>query len=111
MDAAANIDAEKPATCWGCGRPIGPEDAYCRFCGRGQGTHVPWQYKHWGVITLTLLGLGPFSLFYVWRSPVISRGAKQVYTALILLATYYVVAQFYRLWVFYQGVLGGMQSF
>jgi hypothetical protein len=111
MDNAAIPGAGKTAPCWGCGNNIDAADAYCRFCGRGQGSRVPWQYKHWGVIVITLLGLGPFSLFYLWRSPVISRGAKLAYSAAILLATWYVVDRLYALWTFTQQMLGGAQLY
>lgn len=94
--------------CWACGAVIDSGDGYCRACGKGQGDRLPWQYKHWGVIVITLLGLGPFSLFCLWRSPVISRGAKLVYTAAILLLTLFVLDQLYRLLVLFQNTLGAM---
>ena len=97
-----------PKPCWACGAVIDTGDNYCRFCGKGQGERLPWQYKHWGVIVITLIGLGPFSLFYLWRSPVISRGAKLAYTAAILLLTFYVAEQLYRLWAVFQATLGAM---
>jgi hypothetical protein len=103
-------DAEKPALCWDCGKAIGAGDAYCRFCGRGQGERVPWQYKHWGVIVITLVGLGPFSLFYLWRSPVISRNTKLVYSALILVGTFYLAEECYKLWNSMQAMLGSVQG-
>lgn len=90
---------------------IGREDHYCRDCGRGQGDYVSWQYKHWGIIVLTLFGLGPFSLFLLWRSPVISRNAKLAYTAAITLATIFLLDRLHRLWLFYQAALGGMQAY
>lgn len=82
-------------------------DRYCRHCGRGQGGYVTWQYKHWGVIAITLLG-GPVSLFFLWRSPVISRNAKFAYTAVISLVTLYFIDQLNRLWMAYQSALAGM---
>lgn len=96
-----------PKPCWSCGAMIAPEDRYCRYCGRGQGAYVSWQYQHWGIIALTLLG-GPLSLFFVWRSPVISRNAKFVYTAGISLLTLFVLDRLNRLWVMYQAALGGI---
>ena len=97
--------------CWSCGAGIGGGDNYCKKCGKGQGNHVPWQYKHWGVIAITLLGLGPFSLIYVWRSPVISRNAKIAYTGAISLMTWFVVNSLYKLWTAFQSVLGGAQLY
>jgi hypothetical protein len=107
------IQDELPAAppqrpCWACGAVIDAPDNYCRICGKGQGDRLPWKYKPWGIIASTLVGLGPFSLFYLWRSPVISRGAKLVYTAAILLFTYLVFDQLSRLWSLFQTSLGTM---
>lgn len=100
-----------PKPCWACGAVISTEDRYCRHCGKGQGGRVPWHYTHWGVIVLTLVGLGPFSLFYLWRSPVISRGAKLAYSAGIILLTLFIVDRFYRMWQSFQSLLGGAQIY
>lgn len=108
MEGKLNSPVPLPRPCWSCGRMIDPEDSYCRFCGRGQGGHVPWQYRHWGVIVITLLGLGPFSLFFLWRSPVISRNAKIAYTAAILAVTLYVLHMLQQLWTLYTAALGAM---
>ena len=72
---------------------------------------MPWQYTHWGVVVITLLGLGPFSLFYVWRSPVISRNAKIAYTGVILLLTWFVINSVYGMWAAVQSLLGGAQVY
>ncbi|MFA6029202.1 MAG: hypothetical protein WC969_05050 [Elusimicrobiota bacterium] len=74
-----------PTLCWGCSRSIDAQDAYCRFCGRGQGEHVAWYYKPWGIAVCTFFGLGPFGLALVWMSPVLSKRAKAVSAGLILL--------------------------
>ena len=97
--------------CWACGALIDFGDNYCRSCGKGQGERLGWQYKQWGIIVITLLGLGPFSLFYLWRSPAISRGAKLVYTAAILMLTFIVLDQLYRIWTLFQTTLGAMQVY
>ena len=86
---------------------IDGEDRYCRHCGRGQGGYVTWQYKHWGVIAISLLA-GPLSLLFLWRSPVISRNAKLAYTAAVSLLTLYFIDQLNRLWLLYQAALSGM---
>jgi len=96
-----------PVPCWACGAMIAGEDRYCRYCGRGQGGYVTWQYKHWGVIAITLLA-GPLSLVFLWRSPVISRNAKLAYTAAVSLLTLYFIGQLNRLWLLYQAALTGM---
>ncbi|MDA8132555.1 MAG: hypothetical protein M0011_13710 [Elusimicrobia bacterium] len=111
MDGRFDDAPAEGSSCWSCGAVIDQGDNYCRRCGKGQGGSVPWYYRHWGVILITLLGLGPFSLFYVWRSPLISRGGKQVYTALISLATVFVLYELHRIWLLYQSLLSGMQGF
>ncbi|MBI3506839.1 MAG: hypothetical protein HY059_18530 [Proteobacteria bacterium] len=91
-----------PVACWSCGRMIDAADAYCRFCGNGQGGRVPWYYRHFGIILSTLFGLGPFSLYLVWKSPLFSRRTKMIYVVLILGVTGYVG---YRSYVFYVNVM------
>lgn len=105
MEKPANFPAD-PASrpCWSCGAVISGADNYCKKCGVGQGSYLPWRYKHWGVLAVTLLGLGPFSLYYVWKSPVISREARYGYTALILAFTLFVINSFYKLIAFYQSM-------
>ncbi len=106
-DTVELLNASAQCPCWSCGAMIGGADSYCRNCGKGQGARVPWQYKHWGVIVITLFGLGPFSLFFLWRSPVISRTAKFVYTALIMALTFWVLGSLRQLWLLYQAALSG----
>lgn len=96
------------AACWACGSPLDPADKYCRNCGRGQNERAAWYYKPWGIIVLTLFGLGPFSIILVWRSPRLSPAAKAGYTAAILLLTAYAVHRFRQLLALYQSALTGM---
>lgn len=105
-DSASN--EPKPYACWDCGAQISAEDNYCRKCGKGQGERVHWYYKHSGAIVLTLF-IGPFSLYFVWRSPVLSKEAKWAYTVVIGLATWYALSATYTLWTSVQSMLGGMQ--
>jgi len=110
MQTPDNFNGEQSGgLCWNCGEAVSAGDNYCKKCGKGQGSKVPWQYKHWGVIALTLLGLGPFSLFYIWRSPVISRKAKIAYTGAIFLLTWFVINSIYSLWNSVQAMLGGTE--
>jgi len=76
------------AQCWSCKGKIEKLDNYCRHCGKGQGDHAGWYYKHWGIILSSLM-IGPFALIYVWRSPLISKTAKIIYTALFLAVTWW----------------------
>jgi len=110
-DVEALLKGRRTAACWACGSAMEPQDNYCRVCGKGQGARLPWQYKWWGILAITVLGLGPFSLFYLWRTPDLSRRAKPFYAAAILLFTLFVMERMYRLWVFWQAALGGLQSY
>ena len=111
METQDNFPGAAPRPCWSCASLVDAGDNYCKKCGKGQGDHVPWQYKHWGVIVITLFGLGPFTLFYIWRSPVISRNAKLAYTGAIILVTWFIINTFYRLWTALQSMLGGAQIY
>lgn len=97
-----------PIECWKCRRTIDAADVYCRFCGSGQGGRVPWYYRHFGIIVSTLLGLGPFTIFLVWWSPVLTRRAKTIYTILITGFSAYIG---YRTYVFFSHVFGLMQEY
>ena len=96
-----------PYVCWACGERISDEDNYCRKCGKGQGAFVDWYYRHWGMLVLIFCA-GPFALYFVWRSPALSRNAKWIYTGLISLFTWYMANMFYGIWTFFQTALGGM---
>lgn len=89
------MNADRQAVCWNCAGVISSADHYCRFCGMGQGSFIPWYYRHWGIIVATLFGLGPFGLWFAWRSPVVSRTAKIVYTIVIGVLTWYVAYVIY----------------
>ncbi len=99
------------AACWACGSEIGAQDRYCRHCGKGQGEHIPWYYRHWGIILMTLFGLGPFGLILVWRSPLLSREARAAYTAAIVLITWFVINRLISVWAFFQAAMGGMTGY
>jgi len=94
----AMVEAALSARCWSCGRAIEPLDQYCRSCGAGQGEHVAWYYRHWGIAVCTLLGLGPFGLILVWRSPCLKRSARWIWTAAIVLLAAYIVRQAFLVW-------------
>ena len=102
--------AAEPAVCRHCGGKIAREDHYCRHCGRGQGSHVAWYYTHWGVV-LSTLGLGPFSLFLVWRSPLFTKNVKLVYTLALLSLTWYAGSVLYRFWLTMQAMLGQVYAY
>ena len=103
------MDASTPsspvAACWSCGLFIDRSDRYCRSCGKGQGGNVPWYYRHWGIILMTLFGLGPFSLVLVWRSPLLSPLAKWVYTAIIVAGTVFIGYRMYQIWLLLSSTL------
>ncbi len=97
----------KPYACWSCGAHISARDNYCSRCGKGQGSFVDWYYKHLGILIL-IFGAGPFALYFVWRSPVLSRNAKWIYTAVVAMFTWYVGRVFYNVWTFFHNILGAM---
>ena len=77
----------KPAACPHCKAAIDARDQFCRRCGKPQdGSRAAWYYKHWGIWAMTCL-VGPFSLAAVWRSPVLTKTAKWAYTAAIVAIT------------------------
>jgi heme A synthase len=87
----------KIVRCWNCGRSIHEIDNYCRHCGKSR--KVPWYYGHAGIILLTLFCLGPFSLWFVWKSPIISGKAKWAYTIVILGFTIYIAIGVYNIFM------------
>jgi hypothetical protein len=96
MQGMSDIGRTDSVPCWACGARIEPSDAYCRRCGKGQGSRIPWYYRNWGIAVSSLLGLGPFGLILVWRSPALGPKARWAWTAAILLLTGCVVLQIYR---------------
>lgn len=83
--------------CWRCHRFAAEEDNFCRFCGSDLKA-FPWYYRHWGILVLTFVALGPFSAVLAWRSPVISQASKWAYTALAAYITYSLVMGCIRLY-------------
>ncbi|MDD4005489.1 MAG: hypothetical protein PHW69_09870 [Elusimicrobiaceae bacterium] len=104
----AAVSAAGPAVieCWRCHKKIHDIDRYCRHCGKGQGVCVPWTYKPWGIILITLC-IGPFSLWYVWRSPVLKRGAKIGFTVVLAGLTIYVAVACYKFYMMAISMLTG----
>jgi ABC-type protease/lipase transport system fused ATPase/permease subunit len=77
--------------CWSCHADLDGADRYCRFCGKGQGEFVSWYYKPFWIVILTLTVLGPFSLYLIWKSPVLSRKEKWLLVLLVFVVSYYLV--------------------
>jgi len=101
---------QEAAGCWSCRAQIDAADNYCRRCGAGQGKHAPWYYKHWGIILITLLGLGPFSLILVWRSPVMWKRTKWIYTVAIILGTWFMTWRVYQGWLVLKPMLDSLSA-
>jgi hypothetical protein len=78
------------ANCWNCNSTIDAEDTYCRFCGKGQGSAIPFRYTQAGIIILMLL-IGPLALPFIMRSPKLDKTARIVYVAINLLITYFMI--------------------
>ncbi|MGB2578324.1 hypothetical protein AAIR98_000243 [Elusimicrobium simillimum] len=96
-----NIPGQPPLaaatkTCWKCSSAIDAQDNYCKYCGAGQGNHVAWYYQQWGIILLIFL-IGPFALYSVIKSPVLSKKAKWGYAIAVAVFTFYIGFEIYRL--------------
>ncbi|HOX21990.1 MAG TPA: zinc ribbon domain-containing protein [Elusimicrobiales bacterium] len=87
---------ERTQRCWKCLAPVSPKDKFCHNCAARQGGKDAWYYSHVGIILLTLVALGPFALYLVWKSPRLSKNARLVYTVLILALTTVVCVKFYE---------------
>ncbi|MBI2362536.1 MAG: hypothetical protein HYV15_04045, partial [Elusimicrobia bacterium] len=85
---------------------LDPFDRYCRYCGKGQGEHIPWYYSRWGIAAASLLGLGPFGVLLVWRSPRLSGTEKAVWTAALLALTGYVCWRLYQVFAMMNAMVG-----
>ena len=55
--------------------------------------------------------MGPFALYFVWRSPRMSQNAKFAYSAAIMVITWWLISVMYKIWAFYQTFLGSMQTY
>lgn len=82
--AAAAAGESAGTVCWSCKKAIDPQDAYCRHCGKGQGTRLPFAYTPFGLFTMFLC-IGPFAIYFVARSPAMSRRAKIIFSSVMTL--------------------------
>jgi hypothetical protein len=81
---------ENPINCWHCSGAIEAKDAYCRYCGKGQGSSVPFRYTHCGIIVLTLL-IGPLAIPFILKSPKIGTKSRVGYLLLNLVITVFMI--------------------
>ena len=95
--------------CWKCKSDIGEFDNYCKYCGAGQGKHIPIYYRHIGIILLFFI-LGPFNLYFVWFSPALKRPAKIIYTIIFLALTGWFCYKSYLLFLQAQEMFGFFSS-
>ena len=95
--------------CWKCKSDIGEFDNYCKYCGAGQGSHIPFYYKHIGIILLFFL-LGPFNLYFVWRSPALKKTVKIIYTFIFLALTVWFCYKTYLLFLQAKEMFGSFSS-
>jgi len=78
--------------CWDCEKSIEEADAYCRYCGKGQGGHIPWYYHPLGLTFLALFALGPLTLPLIWKSPKLEARGRWVGTILLTALTCYLIS-------------------
>ena len=83
--------------CWNCRGTIDANDAYCRHCGKGQGQSVPFRYTHAGMIVLSLL-IGPLTLPYIWKSPIVGRNGRIAYLLANLLITFFMLSMVFGIY-------------
>lgn len=95
-----------PVRCWSCGYAVEAKDRYCRWCGQGQGAYVVWYYHRWGIAVATVLGLGPFGLVLVRKTPLLSTMEKWVWAAGIVALTAWGCWRFYMAFKMMMGLLG-----
>lgn len=81
--------AENRKECPRCGGVIDGADRCCRYCGHDQSVRVAWYYHPFWIAVLTVLALGPFSLYLVWRSPKLGLTGRWIATVLVLAFTVY----------------------
>jgi hypothetical protein len=88
MDAANREEPRGTTACHACGEEIDASDRYCRHCARPQQPRVAaWYHRPLWILVLALTVLGPFALPLVCRSPLLSRRAKWLLSAAILIVT------------------------
>jgi uncharacterized membrane protein len=86
---------ETPIVCKYCHTPVAETDNYCRVCGKSLRKGYSFMFTHTGIIVMAFL-LGPLALPCVWLSKVISPVAKWIYTALLLIISYYFIVVCWR---------------
>ena len=80
--------------CYNCKKEIDDTDNYCRFCGAGQGDYISWYYKMWGVWLLFFV-IGPFCLWFLYKSPYKNKTVKVINALLISALSVWFCYQFY----------------
>ena len=80
--------------CYSCKKEIEEADNYCRFCGAGQGRYMPWYYRMWGVWILLFI-IGPFCLWFLYKSPYKNKTVKIINASLITIVSVIFCYQFY----------------
>ncbi len=86
--------------CRKCLRLVGEGDNYCPHCGARLGGGDGWYYRPFWILVLSLAVLGPFGLFFVWKSPHMGRTAKWVMAAVILVYSVAILYSTYELVVY-----------
>ncbi len=72
-----NANDDSPATiCRRCGKPLEPDDRYCRHCGAAARPATAWYYHPLAVLAMLFLVVGPLALPLLWKSPRFSLALK-----------------------------------
>lgn len=80
--------------CYKCQKEIEDKDNYCRYCGAGQGSHISWYYQMWGVWLLLFI-IGPFCLWFLYKSPYKNKKVKIINAVLIMAVSFWLCYQLY----------------
>jgi hypothetical protein len=90
--------------CTQCGRGLDATDAYCRGCGASVHEEQPSIFQsRVGVLLMLFLGVGPFALPLLWKSPAFSIAQKVWITVLnlaFIMAIVWFLVWFYNFVVF-----------
>ncbi len=76
--------------CLGCGASISDQDVACPRCqasrgGRPATPKAKWYHRQWIVLlAISPVGLGPFGLPLLWKSPNFSARTKLIWTLITL---------------------------
>lgn len=73
--------------CWMCGKEIDLDDKYCRHCGKKQDKGAQFPYTLTCAFLLFFV-IGPLCLVNVWKSPLMKRDVKIIFSIIVAMISY-----------------------